>query len=110
MQTTFFVEMRFWLEGLAARCYKDHGSKRMLGRIGMILWSLETYGYIGSKTKNYQNIKRISSAIYLLSRSRSLGRIPSNPIPQAACLQALPFRPHAFRILDKYNIRPSLGS
>ena len=57
MQTTFLVEMGFWLEGLVARCYKDHVSKRMLGRMGMTLWSLETYGYIGSKTKSYQILR-----------------------------------------------------
>ena len=51
----------------------------------------------------------ISFAIYLPSRPRSSGRMSSNSIPQAACLQVFFFRPHAFRILDKYNIRPSLG-
>ena len=45
--------MGFWVEGLVARCYKDHMSRRILDRMGMTLRSLETYGYIGSKTKSY---------------------------------------------------------
>ena len=43
MQSTFLVEMRFWLEDLVARCYGDHVSRRMLGRMDMTLWSLKTY-------------------------------------------------------------------
>ena len=54
MQTTFFVELRFWVEGLEIRRYKDYVSKRkILDRMGMTLQSLETYGYIGNKTKSY---------------------------------------------------------
>ena len=44
VQSTFLVEMEFWLEGPVARCYGDHVSRRMLGRMGMTLWSLKTYG------------------------------------------------------------------
>ena len=55
MQTTFFVELEFWVEDLVARCYEDYMSrKRVENRIGMTLRSLEMYGYIGSKTKSYQ--------------------------------------------------------
>ena len=54
MQMTFLVEMRFLIESLVARCYKGHVSRRVLGKMGIILWSLETYRYIGSKTKSYQ--------------------------------------------------------
>ena len=32
--------------------------------------------------------------------------MPSDPIPQAACLQVLFFRPHAFKIFDKYSPKP----
>ena len=74
----------------------------------MTLRSLETYGYIDSKTKSYRNIKRIFSAIYLPSRPRSSGRMPSDLISQAACLQILSFKPHIFKILDKC-IRPNFG-
>ena len=45
----------------------------------MTLRSLETYGYIGSKTKSYQT-KRISFTIYLPT------------------LQTLALRPHVFRL------------
>ena len=54
MQTTFLVEMRFLVESLVARYYEDHVSKRIFSKMGMTLQSLETYGYIGSKTKTYQ--------------------------------------------------------
>ena len=54
------------------------------------------------------NTKRISPAIYLFSRPRSSGRMLSDPIPQAACLQVLSFRPHAFRILDEYSPKPRI--
>ena len=51
---TFLVEMVFWVEGLVARCYEDHVSRKRIFRWrGMTLWSLKTYGYIGSKTKSY---------------------------------------------------------
>ena len=49
------------------------------------------------------NTKKISLAIYLPSRPRFLGRMPSNLIPQVVYLQVLPFRPYAFKILDKYS-------
>ena len=54
MQTTFFVEMRFLIEDLVARCYKDHVSRRILDRLGMTLRSFEIYRYIDNKTKSYQ--------------------------------------------------------
>ena len=44
---------------------QDHVSKRIFSKMGMTLRSLETYWYIGSKTKSYRNIKKISSTIYL---------------------------------------------
>ena len=54
MQTTFFVELRFWVEGLEAKHYKDHvGKKRIKDKISMTLWSHKTYGYISNKTKSY---------------------------------------------------------
>ena len=45
--------MRFWVKSLVARCYKDYVNRKILDRMGMTLRSLEIYGYIGSKTKNY---------------------------------------------------------
>ena len=36
---------------------QDHMSKRIFSRIGMTLRSLETYGYIGNKTKSYQILR-----------------------------------------------------
>ena len=54
---TFLIEIGFWVEGLIARYYKDYVSKGILDRMDMILQSLETYGYIGSKTKNYQILR-----------------------------------------------------
>ena len=54
MQITFFVELGFWVKGLGARRYEDHVSrKRIKDRMGITLWSLKMYGYIGSKTKSY---------------------------------------------------------
>ena len=57
MQTTFHVEIRFWIESLVTRCYKDHMSRKILDKMGMTLRSLETYGYIDSKTKSYRIIR-----------------------------------------------------
>ena len=55
MQTTFLIELRFWLEDLEAKYYKDHVSKKRIeDKRWMTLQSLKTYRYIGSKTKNYQ--------------------------------------------------------
>ena len=45
--------MEFKVEGLVARCYKDHMSKRILDRLGITLRSLKMYGYIDSETKSY---------------------------------------------------------
>ena len=36
---------------------RDHMSRRIFNRMGMTLRSLETYGYIGSKTKSYQILR-----------------------------------------------------
>ena len=58
MQTIFFIEIEFWVENLVARCYEDHMSRKILDRISMTLWSLETYGYIDSKTKSYRILRR----------------------------------------------------
>ena len=55
MQTTFFVELRFWVENLVARCYKNQvNGKGVKEEMGMTLRNIEMYGYIGSKTKSYQ--------------------------------------------------------
>ena len=81
MQTTFLVEMGFWLEGLAARCYEGHVSRRMLGRVGMILWSLEIYGYIGSKIKSYRILRRFLLLFIFLG------------YPDRSCLSGLAFLP-----------------
>ena len=103
MQTTFFVGLGFWVEGLEARHYEDHVSRNeRIDKMGMTPQSLETDGYIGSKTKNkLSNTKRISSAIYLSFKPRFLGRMSFDLIFQAACLQVFSFRLHTFRILDK---------
>ena len=50
---TFLVRIKFWVKDLVARCYENHVSKKILDKMGMTLQSLETYGYIDSKTKNY---------------------------------------------------------
>ena len=57
MQLTFLVKVGFWVEGLMARCYEDHVSRKILDRMGMTLRSLEMYGYFDSKTKSYQILK-----------------------------------------------------
>ena len=88
MQTTFLVELGFWLEGLEARHYKNHiKMKGIEDKMGMTLWSLKIYGYIDSKIKSYQIQKKISSAIYFPT------------------FQILAFRPHTFRLpsLTKHN-------
>ena len=55
MQTTFLIELRFWLEGLEAKYYKGHVSRKEIeDRMGITLWNLKTYRYIGSKIKSYQ--------------------------------------------------------
>ena len=47
------------MEGLEAKYYKNHvGRKKIEDRVGIILRSLKMYGYIGSKTKNYQIQRR----------------------------------------------------
>ena len=44
MQTTFFIECGFWIEGLGARYYEDHmGRKGIEDRMNMTLWNLKTY-------------------------------------------------------------------
>ena len=53
MQITFFIEIKFWVEGLVARYYKDYMSRKILDRMNMTLRSFETYGYLGNKTKSY---------------------------------------------------------
>ena len=56
---TFFVGLKFWVEGLKARRYKDHiNRKGRVDKIEMILWSLETYRYICSKIKSYQILRK----------------------------------------------------
>ena len=43
------------MKGLEARYYKDYVSRKKIKyKMGMTLKSLETYGYIGNKTKSYQ--------------------------------------------------------
>ena len=55
MQTTFLVELRFWIEDLVARYYKNYvDGKGIEDKMGMTLQSLEMYWYISSKTKSYQ--------------------------------------------------------
>ena len=56
--------------------------------MGMTLWSLETYGYIDSKTKSYQ-IQRgfLQLFIFLSSRPWPSGYKPSDLILLAVCLQ-----------------------
>ena len=55
MQTTFFVKFGFWVEGLGAKRYKNHVSrKKKIDKMVMTLQSLKTYGYISSKIKSYQ--------------------------------------------------------
>ena len=45
MQTTFFIEKKFWVKDLGVRCYKDYVDRsRIEGRMNMIYWSFETYG------------------------------------------------------------------
>ena len=47
--------MRFWVEGLVARYYKNHVNKKILDKMGITLQSIKMYVYIDSKTKSYQN-------------------------------------------------------
>ena len=54
-----------------------------------------------SKTKSYWIQREFLLLFIFLFRSRFSGRLPSDPIFQAICLQILFFGPHAFRILDK---------
>ena len=68
---------------------QDHVSKRIFNRMGMTLRSLETYVYIGSKTKSYQILRGFLLLFIFLP---DLGL-------QAACFPILSLRPHAFRSL-----------
>ena len=77
---------------------QDYVSRRIFSRISMTLRSLKTYGYISSKTKNYRNIKRISSTIYLLTLQTLVCR------PQ--CLQT--FHPWQKHNLPKPRILKSV--
>ena len=119
MQTTFLIEVGFWVKGLIARCYKDHVSrKRILDRMGMTLRSLQTYGYIDSKTKSYQiQRKFLLLFIFLPSRSWHSGCIPSNPIFPVVYFQnfcifgGTHHSPKPSLILDLfYNLNPYLLS
>ena len=66
---------------------RDYVSKRIFSRMGMTLRSLETYGYIGSKSKSYQILKGfLLLFIFLLDLDL-----------QAAYLPILSLRPHAFK-------------
>ena len=108
MELTFVVKMGFWLEGLVARCYKDHVSRRMLGRVGMTLWNLKMYRQIGSKTKGYRIQRRFLLQFIFFP---DLGL-------QAACFLILSLRPYASRSFpsrripsrSSMNIHSSLGS
>ena len=43
------------MKNLKVMHYKNHmDEKKIEDRIGIALWSLKMYGYISSKTKNYQ--------------------------------------------------------
>ena len=54
MQTTFLVELRFWVEGLGARHYENHVSrKQKVDKMDMTLRNVKMHRYIGSKTKSY---------------------------------------------------------
>ena len=62
--------------------------REYLSRKGMTLWSLKTYGCIGSKTKSYQIQKGfLLLFIFLSSRPWPSGCMLSDPIFPAICLQ-----------------------
>ena len=66
----------------------DHVNRKIFSKMGMTLWSLKTYGYIGSKTKNYQIQRRfLLLFIFLSSGPWPFGCMPFDPILQAVCLQ-----------------------
>ena len=81
--------MGFWVEGLVARCYKDHVDKKILDRIGMTLWSLETYSYIDNKTKSYW-IQRGFLLLFIFLDYRAFWPYAIRPFQ--CCFAPRPFR------------------